>query len=294
MSDATDKSLPEATPLPEIEKVELADASALVPAERSGIVPVDDAWRFAHFAIRSGMVPSCFKEPSQVLVAIQTGAEVGLSPMQAVRSVYVVNGAPAWVSKAARALVRKSGLLKPGTDIMEWITHADHDSGEKCVDDCAGHCKTWRVGTDRWAQTDFSVRDAKTAGLWEKRGKAREGRPGAPTPWITYPNRMLVHRAVGFNLDDHFSDVLLGLQTVAVVQDWPAEAFHRDRNSYERGQPPAGGDPLLGGSAPAVSVAVQKESEKGDAEPSSDAAPADDDVPYAPTSREDDFALEGQ
>jgi hypothetical protein len=52
----------------------------------------------------------------------------------------------------------------------------------------------------------FSVADAKQAGLWQRRGAN-----GQPTPWVTYPQRMLRARALGLALRDVFADVLMGL-----------------------------------------------------------------------------------
>jgi hypothetical protein len=56
----------------------------------------------------------------------------------------------------------------------------------------------------------FSVADAKRAGLWGKSG-----------PWTQYPRRMLQLRARGFALRDAFPDVLKGLVTAEEAQDYP-------------------------------------------------------------------------
>ena len=54
-------------------------------------------------------------------------------------------------------------------------------------------------------RSEFSVQDAKRAGLWGKMSAS-----GKPTPWVLYPDRMLLFRARGFNLRDNFGDVLKG------------------------------------------------------------------------------------
>jgi hypothetical protein len=171
--------------------------------------------------------------------------------MAAVRSVYVVNGAPAWISKAARALVMGSGLLKPGTKIEEGVCHADNcprDEKTRCGDDCEGYCKTWRNGDHEPREHTFSVADAKIANLWSKSG-----------PWKEYPQRMLQHRAAGFHFDDCWQDVLMGLTTVEVLQDHPQAAFIREGEAIVTDATPPGRDPLL---PPASGAVVDVEPEE--------------------------------
>lgn len=227
----------------------MSDETALAKAEplkqeievvAGGIVlrTIEDLYRIAEGICQSGMAPKSLDTTGKIAVAILTGAEAGLSPMMSVRSIYVVNGAPAWLSKAARALVQNSGLLKEGTNIKEGVCHASdcerNDAGKRCSDGCEGYCETWRKGDASERQHLFSVSDAKQAGLWGKKG-----------PWQEYPTRMLMHRAAGFHFDDCWSDVLMGLNTVDVVADYPQAAFVRDGGTVATNAEPPGLDPLL-------------------------------------------------
>jgi hypothetical protein len=78
------------------------------------------------------------------------------------------------------------------------------------------------------------VAEAKLANLWKKSG-----------PWQEYPQRMLMHRAAGFHFDDCWQDVLMGLTTVAVMQDHPQAAFIREGEAIVTDATPPGRDPLL-------------------------------------------------
>ncbi len=210
---------------------------------------IEDVFAFAKWVIASGMVPSCFEQPAQVLVAVQTGAEVGLTAMASIQSVYVVNGAPAWRTRAAKGLIRNSGALEPGTDIESGVIHGAECTGKVkgCVDDCHGWCTSQRRGMGKPHRTEFSIADARRAGLYpaDKSGAA----------WNKYTGRMLQHRAEGFEMDDGYSEVLLGLTTMEAVQDWPQAAFRRDTD----GQLPSGAvpsrDPLF--STPGETVDVE-------------------------------------
>jgi hypothetical protein len=50
--------------------------------------------------------------------------------------------------------------------------------------------------------------------------KSRDGKPG---PWCQYPKRMLMWRAIGFHMDDHFSDVMMGFHIAEALDDYPEE-----------------------------------------------------------------------
>jgi len=75
-------------------------------------------------------------------------------------------------------------------------------------------CRVVRRGDPEPKIGRFSVADAKTAKLWGKTGSK-----GEPTPWVTYPDRMLKMRARAFALRDAFADVLKGLGIAEEMRD---------------------------------------------------------------------------
>lgn len=172
-----------------------------VQSGSSGLVlrNLEDLWRFAQIVSKSGMVKG-FETPEKVAVAVQFGAEVGLSPMQSLANVAVIGGRAGLHSDAPLALVRASGLLE---DFDEWFEH----NGERVAtwpkeptDETASFCLVKRKG-ERELVRSFTVHDAKVALLWNKEG-----------PWRAYTGRMMRMKARnGQALRDGFPDILKGL-----------------------------------------------------------------------------------
>lgn len=222
--------------MPPISREKPREKSTLVVGPRGvQLRTFDDLWRFAVAAHQSGLVPKSLNSAEKCLIALQAGMEAGLSPMRALQSVYVVNGAPAWKGEAALALIRASGLLRPGSTItMRYEGEGDNHGA---------YIATWRAGDAAPQQTGFTVAQAKKAKLWGKSG-----------PWSEYPDRMLRWRAVGHHASDYWSDVLAGLHIAEVVQDAPADAqIERDVT------PPSTPDPLLAAVTPDPVVAAAAE-----------------------------------
>jgi hypothetical protein len=164
------------------------------------IKTLDDAWRLSRYVCASGFAPKGMDKPESVLIAMQQGAEIGLTPMQSLQSIAVINGRPGIYGDAALALVRASGLLE---------SYSQSETGTAGKDDFTVIVTTVRKGGSK-ITTRFSVADAKAASLWGKAG-----------PWSQYPARMLLFRARGFNLRDNFGDVLKGLRTTEELADMP-------------------------------------------------------------------------
>jgi hypothetical protein len=160
----------------------------------------DDAFRFAKMVANSEFAPKDFKgKPESCLLAIQHGSEVGLSPMQSLQSIAVINGRPTIWGDAALALVQSS-------PVCEYVREYVEGEGENLTAVC--ECK--RRGYPAPTVSKFSVADAKKAGLWGKAG-----------PWSSYPSRMMQVRARGFALRNAFADALRGLITAEEAQDYP-------------------------------------------------------------------------
>jgi len=159
----------------------------------------DDMARFAKGVIASQLAPRHFNSPEKVIVAMQYGLEVGLSPMQSLQSIAVINGRPSLWGDALPALAWASGKL---AEVSEYFD----GEGENLT----AVCETLRVGQSKPAVRRFSVSDAKRAGLWDKAG-----------PWTQYPQRMLQMRARAWCFRDNLADVLCGLQVAEEATDMP-------------------------------------------------------------------------
>lgn len=136
-------------------------------------------------------------KPGDVLIAIQMGAEVGLSAMQALQNVAIINGRPCIWGDAALALVQSCS---------NYVCHREWE--ETTTNGLVAYCGITRKGSDEYVKS-FSEQDAKKANLWGKAG-----------PWTQYPSRMLQMRARGFALRDKFADALKGISIREEVEDY--------------------------------------------------------------------------
>jgi len=163
---------------------------------------IADAMAFGKMVAGSDFAPKDFRnKPESCVLAMQHGAELGLSPMQAIQSIAVVNGRPSVYGDTAKAIC----LAAP---VCEWITETVDGEGEAMVATCTAK----RRGSPEPTVVQFSVADAKKAALWGKSG-----------PWTQYARRMLQMRARGFALRDAFPDVLRGLITAEEASDYPTQ-----------------------------------------------------------------------
>jgi hypothetical protein len=156
-----------------------------------------DYREFALCVAKSGMAPRSLDTPEKVMVAVQMGAEIGLTPMQSLQSIAVVNGTATIYGDTALGLVRNSGLLEWIKEDVEGTLNTNLDKVDNTV---RAVCTVQRVGDPEPVTRTFCVAEAKMAGLWGKAG-----------PWRTHWPRMLKYKARAFTLRDTFPDVLKGL-----------------------------------------------------------------------------------
>lgn len=158
-----------------------------------------EAVEYATIFANSGLCPENYKgRPNDILIVWQLGKEIGLDKMQALRTLGCVNGMPFAYGDGQLALIKRH----PEYEWMkEWF------EGTEGKDDFKACCTMKRKDQDPVTR-EFSVRDAKIAGLWEKKGV-----------WQQYPKRMLQHRARGFCSKDVYPDALYGLKSEYEVRD---------------------------------------------------------------------------
>jgi hypothetical protein len=177
------------------------------PARGLALATMAEAMSSAKMVSQSDFAPKDFKgKPESCLLAIQHGSEVGLSPMQSLQSIAVINGRPTIWGDAALALVQSSPAC-------EYVKEYIEGDGDQAV----AVCEVKRRGYPAPTVSTFSMFDAKRAGLAGKTG-----------PWTQYPARMLALRARGFALRNAFADVLRGLVTAEEAQDYPQSEAARE------------------------------------------------------------------
>lgn len=156
-----------------------------------------EAAGFAQLLQAGGMLPKGMT-PAGAVVAILAGANVGLGPFESVQNMAVVGGRPALFGDGLKAVVKASGLLE--SEKVEWI---EKDGGRT---GCRVTVK--RKGETEPITGEFTVAQAKRAGLWGKAG-----------PWTEYPARMLLARARAFAYRDAFPDALRGIRSAEEERD---------------------------------------------------------------------------
>jgi len=227
---------------------------APVPAGPNGIVPttIEEFYRFAKYVCASGLAPSGLKTPEQCMIAMQSGMEIGMTPMQAVQSIYVVHGKAGMMAEAALAMVLRSGR-------MEW-----QRKGWEGVGDERHHwMESKRRGMEGVIRTTFSIADAKRAGLL----------PAKPdSGWHKWPDRMLQARNVGFHLRDYYPDALRGVGIAEELMDWGGPK--NGKGLVEAPPPEEIHDPLLDGAEDAdIEEANEAPAEEPEAEEAEDTTP---------------------
>ncbi|MBD3689855.1 hypothetical protein H8R18_01200 [Nanchangia anserum] len=72
--------------------------------------PLDDRLAYAGELAKSSLLPEAYRgKPANVLVAVEAGQALGVSPMQAIQSINVIKGRPALSAEFMSALVRRAG-----------------------------------------------------------------------------------------------------------------------------------------------------------------------------------------
>lgn len=159
----------------------------------------EHAFRIANMMSKSEMVPKSFRDkPQDILLAMEMGSALGLSPLSAIQNIAVINGKPAMYGDAVLAVCS-------GHPEFENIEELPILEGKKVV---GYSCTVKRKGRSPVTQV-FTVEQATNAQLWGKVG-----------PWKQYPERMLQMRARAFALRDSFADALGGIRVVEEAQDY--------------------------------------------------------------------------
>ena len=156
---------------------------------------------------RGGFIPSHFQNSAQVAAVILAGRELGVGPMAALRSFYLVNG------KLGMDASFVSGRMLAHGIALEWLRDDD---------ECAS-VRLSRAGMPPYVST-FSRADAERAGLW-----------GSAT-WRKYPRAMLRARAITAGARAYAADAFSGS---VYTPDELRGGDDRDEQPAQRVQQPA-------------------------------------------------------
>jgi hypothetical protein len=176
-----------------------------------------EAMDYAEMVAGTDMIPAAYRgKPGNVLIAMDWGREIGLSPLQALQNIAVIGGRPAVWGDAVIALI----MAHPDFVSIHEGTRGEGDARE-------GFCRISRRNREPKEHV-FSWEQAKRAKLSTKSG-----------PWQEYPDRMLMLRARGFAARDTFPDVLRGILTYEEARDM------RDVPNLAEGEPEIERGPIV-------------------------------------------------
>lgn len=135
---------------------------------------------------QSGLIPMPLRgKPADVLIVLMKGRELGLSPIQALSSIHVIEGKP--VASAEM----KVGLCVSRRDVCEYFTLA-HSSTTKAT------FRTKRAGSEP-VELTWTMEQAKQAGL--------QGKPN----WQRHPEAMLRARCASALATAVYPDLVQGM-----------------------------------------------------------------------------------
>ncbi len=192
-----------------------------LPLSKRGMVArsVNDLWRLAKAMVQGGIAPKGMA-PETALGVMLAGAELGLGHIQSLQVITFINGKPCLWGDGITALLLQSGLLQELP--KEWV------EGEG--DNRTAYCELKRKGVPGIIRRQFSVGDARKAGLLSKDN------------WQKYQDRMLNRRAYGFAARDGFSDVLKGVWIREEAEDMEYTTVEQMPTPQEVPQPDAEAD----------------------------------------------------
>jgi len=158
---------------------------------------LDQALMVADKICKSNMVPKYLRgDPGGTLINILTGHELGLSPMQSLRGLTVIDGRVGMHADLMVALVLRSPQC-----VYFRCTHTDEQRAT---------FETLRKGDDKPTEYSFTVEDARRAHLLDK---------GPQANWQAWRKNMLRARCASNLASLKYQDVLYGIGLMADVID---------------------------------------------------------------------------
>lgn len=172
------------------------------------LTTLDKQLAYANSLMTKGLVSETYKNPSQLVLAIQSCLALGVDPIVGLKWSYVIGGKPAFFGDFPLMMVQKSGFLE---SIEEFTVDENFDA--ICLANknlkakpFAAVCRVKRKGDSAILETFFTIEDASHAGLLRNQ------------TWNKYTRDMLMYRARGRALRGKFSDALGGLEIAEFLE----------------------------------------------------------------------------
>ncbi|MDR0475094.1 MAG: recombinase RecT [Treponema sp.] len=215
--------------------------------EKTALMPqtLDEKMKMATILAKSGLVPNTLNTAEKVLVALQTGHELGLSPMVSVNNVIPINGKPTLSADIMYALARNN----PEYGGIEWKQRSAQKA-EVVITRITAH------GAAEKFTGYFDIEMAKQAELTGKDNYKK------------YPDRMMRARALSRACKEAFPDVFAGIFSSEEAETFdPGELCNVTEHPADRG---TSAEDL------ANDLAAQAENAKTEEQPEPEKTDADD------------------
>ncbi len=138
----------------------------------------------ANIFYKSGLCAKKFENPEAVLITAMYGREIGMSFMQSLADIHVVDGVPGLSAHAQGALIRRN-MPKAKIEIIE-------------QNEMVCRISMWREGMDKAQEFSYTIEEADRANLTGKDN------------WRNHPTDMLTARATSRGYRFMFKDVMGG------------------------------------------------------------------------------------
>ena len=183
----------------------MSEPTALAPVNRYALDPrrqalandpfepqtLTDLEKFANAVVGTDFAAAFKGDAQGCLIAMKYGRDLGLSCLQALQGIFVVNGKPSLYGDTFWALV---------------ISHPDFEDVVESVDDLGARCVIKRRGRSP-SVGEFTMKDAELAGI------------ASGNVWKKYPKNMMLWRA-RHRASAIFADALRGIIPREVAEDY--------------------------------------------------------------------------
>lgn len=182
------------------EKNEKVINNIVSPTKLSGFNTVEEMKVWADTIIESGLLPDSISEPEQVIVIVQHGRELGLTPHVALNNIHIIAGKPVVSSSMLGALLKRAGV--------EWRITQDFVAEEE--DRVTSYIFYWKSKiTDKVMEAEHSItwKQMTLAGYTSKHN------------WNKYPKEMMRARCLSSGVRALFPEILMGFHSDLEIND---------------------------------------------------------------------------
>lgn len=171
---------------------------------------INEAMQLAGLLVASRLLPRSVTTPEAAFAIIATGRELGLTAMQSLRTIHVIEGKPTLSADLIAALVKSRG------DVCKYFMLVESTA-------TVARYETQRIGEPKPTLMSFSIEDAQRAGVATKDN------------WKKYPAAMLRARCITALARAVYPDLAMGLYDPDELEPIPVP---EDRRVYVEAEPP--------------------------------------------------------